>query len=265
MKTTMKGGLAAAVIALNLCVAAVASAQTETQTTAVRNFEIISVEGNSLVVRDQLGTRELTVPADFRFTVDGRSLAVSDLKAGMKGTATVTTTTTVRPVYVTTIKNGKVLSQVARSVVVREEDGTVRRFTQSEADARNVKLYMDGKPIQIDDLEKGDVLAATIVTAAAPEVLTTQQVDAVLANPDAPLAAPVETTVDADSQESPAAAEAAPEAATADTVAAPDSASPFEDLPKPYFKRPFFWLLVLVIAVAFVWVVGRRKVEKPLQ
>ena len=78
-------------------------AQTTT-TSRESNFEIIAVDGNYLVVRDQNGTRELTVPPDFRFTVDGKSLAVSDLHAGMKGTAVVTTTTTQRPVYVTTIK-----------------------------------------------------------------------------------------------------------------------------------------------------------------
>jgi hypothetical protein len=273
MKATINGGLAAAVIVLGLCVAVAASAQTTTTyATDVRNFEIISVDGNSLVVSDDLGTRELTVPADFRFNVDGKSLAVSDLKAGMKGTAVVTTTTTVRPVYVTTVKQGEVLSQVARSVVIREINGKTHRFTQTEADARNVKIFMDGKPVKISDLRTGDLLTVTIVTASAPEVLTAKEVEAVLVNPDAPVAEPhVETTVAADPQAPPAAVEAVPEAATvAETVestaaATPEHTSPFEDLPKPYFKHPFFWLLVLIIVAAFFWAVGRRKVKKPLQ
>ena len=54
------------------------------------------------------GTRELTVPDDFRFTVNGQQLSVQQLKLGMKGTATVTTRTTVTPVTVTEIKNGTV-------------------------------------------------------------------------------------------------------------------------------------------------------------
>ena len=86
---------------------------------------------------------------------------------------------------------------------------------------------------------------------------------------EAPVAEPVETPVDEGSQASPDAADAAPEAApapdTAGTAAAPESTSPFEDLPKPYFKHPFFWLLVLIIVVAFLWVLARRKVKKPLQ
>ena len=40
----------------------------------VRNFEVISVDGNKLVVRDQKGTQQYTVPDDFRFTVDGKKL-----------------------------------------------------------------------------------------------------------------------------------------------------------------------------------------------
>ena len=39
------------------------------------------------------GDYQYTVPDDFRFTIDGKKLSVSELKAGMKGTATVTTTT----------------------------------------------------------------------------------------------------------------------------------------------------------------------------
>ena len=95
-----------------------------------------------MVVRDQAGTRELTVPPDFRFTVDGKSLAVSDLHAGMKGTAVVTTTTTQRPVYVTTIKQGTVTYQTARSIQIKEDNGVVHKFTQSEIDKRGIQLYM---------------------------------------------------------------------------------------------------------------------------
>ena len=68
--------------------AAVTLAQTTTQT---KKFEVIAVEGNDLVVKLPEGTKELTVPEDFRFDVDGKSLSVHDLKPGMTGTATITT------------------------------------------------------------------------------------------------------------------------------------------------------------------------------
>ena len=95
--------------ALGLALVGAPLAQTTTNVD-VRNFEVISVDGDKLVVRDERGTNEYTVPADFRFTVDGKKMSVSELKAGMKGTATVTTTTTIKPVAVTEIRDGVVLS-----------------------------------------------------------------------------------------------------------------------------------------------------------
>src|SRR5215475_6578524 len=88
---------------------ALASAQQQTTTTETKRFEVIAVEGNDLVVRLPEGTRELTVPEDFRFTVDGQQMSVHDLKPGMKGTATVTTKTTLTPVTVTEVKSGTVM------------------------------------------------------------------------------------------------------------------------------------------------------------
>ena len=50
-----------------------ASAQTTTSVD-MGSFEVISVDGNKLVVRNEKGTHEYTVPNDFRFTVDGKQL-----------------------------------------------------------------------------------------------------------------------------------------------------------------------------------------------
>ncbi len=158
---------------------------TKTQKTDVFTFEVISVDGNNVVIKDSSGARELTVPDDFRFTVDGKPMSVHDLKAGMKGTAAVTTTTTTRPVYVTTVKKGTVVRQAGTSVWVKTDEGTTRKFTKSEIDARGIKIIMDGKPTRLVDLKAGDTLTATIVTPAPPEVLTEKEVQAVL---DAPLA-----------------------------------------------------------------------------
>ena len=96
------------IVALALAFAGAPLAQTTT-TQDVRNFEVISVDGNKLVARDQNGAGQFAVPDDFRFTVDGKKVPVSELKPGMKGTATITTKTTVTPVVVTEIKEGVVL------------------------------------------------------------------------------------------------------------------------------------------------------------
>ena len=73
--------LAAAVVCLT---AVVSAAQPSTSTsTATKTFEVLAVSGNTLDVKLPEGTRELTVPDDFRFTVDGQQLSVHDLKPGM--------------------------------------------------------------------------------------------------------------------------------------------------------------------------------------
>ena len=108
-----------AIGAIAICPAA--AQQTTTRETVV--FEIISVEGNTLVVRGAQGTREHIVPDDFRFIVDGKPLSVHDLKPGMKGAATITTTTTTRPVYVTEVRSGEVVDASGATVIVRGEKG----------------------------------------------------------------------------------------------------------------------------------------------
>ena len=101
--------LAAAVV----CLTAVGSlAQQTTTSTETKTFEVLAVDGNVLVVRLPEGTRELTVPDDFRFTVNGQQMSVRELTPGMKGTATITTRTTVTPVTVTEVKNGTVVRAI---------------------------------------------------------------------------------------------------------------------------------------------------------
>jgi len=154
--------------ALGICLVAVfvstVAAQTTT-TTEMKKFEVISVDGNQLVLRGVDGkSKEFTVPADFRFNVDGKMVAVNELKPGMKGMATITTTTTVKPVTVTEIKNGTVTQVVGNTIIVRLPDGTMKMFSQSDVDKRQAKIMKDGEPIMLSQLHANDTLTATIVT-----------------------------------------------------------------------------------------------------
>ena len=181
--TRNSGSLArlVAMLALGLAFAGTAVGQTTTSTD-VRNFEVISVDGNQLVFRDERGTNAITVPDGFRFTVDGKPLAIGDLKPGMKGTATVTTTATVVPVVVTEIKKGVVLSVGPASVTVKDDgDGLRKRFTQDQLNDRGIKIVKDGKVTHLSDVKAGDELVAMIVSKGPPVVVTEQEVQATLA------------------------------------------------------------------------------------
>ena len=166
--------------ALVCLTAAVTFAQTATSTTETKKFQIIAVDGNQLVVKLPEGTRELTVPDDFRFNVDGKMLSVHELKPGMSGTANVTTKTTTVPVTVTEVKDGIVTKALGTSIIVAT-DGGYKMFSQSDIDKRGVKIMRSGKPAQISDFRENDRLTATIITSKPPRVMTQKEVNATLA------------------------------------------------------------------------------------
>ena len=250
-----KVGIQMLVVLAAMVLAGAAHAQTTT-TTQTKSFEILSVDGNVLVIREPEGTREVTVPSDFRFTVDGKSLAVSDLKPGMKGTAKVTKTTIFRPVYVTEVKNVTVVKTLGGSVIVQAADGTFKMFSQGEIDQRAIGVFMDGKPMKIEDMQVGDRLTANIVTEGPPQTMSKTEVDVTLAKAAAGPAASggstskVTTTSTTTESASPAETPAGDTIATplADTTAAPAS-------------RPssLIWLGIIFLILVVVLVMRRRS------
>ena len=230
-------------VALGLAFTGAPLAQT-TSTVDVRKFEVIAVDGNKLVVRDDKGTEEYTVPDDFRFTVDGKQMSVSELKPGMKGTATVTTTTTIKPVVVTEMREGEVLRASSISMTVRTADGT-RRFTQGELDAKGIEIFKDGKPVRLSDIRRGDRLSATIITERPPVVLTEKEVQATLDEPTA----------------EPAPAKVAAAAAPAPAAPPPASATPPASQPAESSGLGLTWYVVIaaLLAVVVFVIVRRRK------
>jgi len=250
--------------ALGLAFVGAPLAQTTT-TADVRHFEVISVDGNKLVVRDERGTNEYTVPDDFRFTIDGRKMPVSELKAGMKGTATITTTTTIKPVVVTEVLEGEVLRASHSSVTVRHADG-VRRYTQAELDAKGVQIVKDGVTIRVADLRGGEKLTATIITNGPPTVLTEKEVQATLAESKAESTttkvaantSAAQPAVQAASPQPSGAQPAAP-AAPAAAPAQPSDAQPASRPAEPSGQGLMWYVIIAVVIAAALFVFMRRR------
>ena len=257
-------------------VTAVASRAKQTTTTSeTKSFEVIAVDGNDLVVRLPEGTRELTVPDDFRFTVNGQPLSVRELTPGMKGTATITTRTTVMPVTVTEVKNGTVMQRSGSSITVRTDQG-IKMFSEGELDKRGVKLVKDGRPAQLSDFREGDRLSATIITSKPPTVMTEKDVQATTvpaaAPPKAAARAPSATpTPSSSTTATPSSSTTAtPSSSTTTTqssspttgnsqTATPDQ--PVKTLPKTASSWPVLALAsVLSLAMGFALTIARRFV-----
>jgi hypothetical protein len=211
-------------------------------------YYVIAVDGNNVVLQEQSGkAKQYTLPDDFQLTVDSKPVAVADLTPGMHGTATIAATTEARPVYVTTVKMGTVVSQTGRSVTFKEESGAIHRFTQSEADERGMQIYIDNKLVRVSNLQPGDQINATVVSVGTPEILTAQSLDESLKA----------------AGEAAKAGEPAPEA-VAPAPATTAAAAPAEEKPSETTKQIWFWVLLVVIAAILVWMlVGNRKNAPP--
>ena len=259
--------LSRAIVTVALGLACAGAALAQTTTVETRNFEVISVDGNRLVVRDARGTQELTVPSDFRFTVDGKKMAVSELKPGMKGTAVVTTTTTIKPVVVTEIRRGVVLMVGQGSVTVRDEtDGLRKRFTQDQLNDRGLQIFKDGRAIGVSQLNKGDQITATVISRHPPVVVTEQDVQATLAQSQSKTeAASTKPESPPTQTDSTPAKTALPAVAVQPTapVATPQVVAAALPVPAPVESSgsgtPWYLLIALVVAAMLFFVVRRRK------
>ena len=257
----------AGVCAFGLGAGPAAAQQSQQRTREVRDFEVVSVDGNKVVVKGREGAKEYTVPEDFRFTVDGRSVSVHELKPGMKGTATITTTTTVKPVYVTEVRQGEVVRVAGSSIIVRGPDG-FKMFSEGDVEKRGVKIYKDGRPVQFSDLRAGDRLTATIVTEGTPQVLTDREVKATLsAAAETPVAAPEPSTAAPSTPEAspatPGASPATPEASTPATTPTPTTGTleqPATEVAETTSPMRLVLILgVILLAAILIWRWMRRS------
>ena len=258
MRATIRLALCSAAV---LCLTAAAASAQTTTTSETKKFQVISVEGNVLVVRLPEGTREMAVADDFRFNVDGKMLSVHELKPGMAGTATITTKTTVTPVTVTEVKNGTVMQNLGTSILVRTDDG-MKMFSQSDIDKRGIKIMRDGKPAEISDFRANDRLTATIVTSKPPRVMTEREVQATLAKSGGAGAGGAATGASpsgAGAASSAGAAKPGAASSAAPTSGAATSGGAARTLPKTASPLPIVGLAGLASLVAGLGLTLRRR------
>jgi len=156
------------------------------QTTTQRlEGTVLYVQGDTLVVKMADGTvREFHPQAGFTFNVDGKATPLSELKPGTKLVADVTTTEDTRVVVYEEVKSGKVVEKVGQTLVVRMQNGEVKKFTNVSSD---VTFTVDGKPMTIFEIKPGMNLDAHIITEKT-EIVTDRQIVASGAAPAAPAA-----------------------------------------------------------------------------
>ncbi len=145
---------------------------------------VVTTHGNNLVVKMADGTtRQFDVQEGFMFDIDGVPTAVGDLKPGTVLTAEVKTNREVLDVYTEEVRNGKVLERVGQTVIIRNEDGEVKKYHEVP---EGVQLTSNGKPITLWDLKPGMNVTATIVSTRE-EIVDEREV---MAMGTAPAAAP---------------------------------------------------------------------------
>lgn len=230
-------------VAVGVCLFGFAAGAVFAQTTATEtsSFEVLSVDGNKVVVREASGAKEYTVPDDFRFDVAGKQLSVHDLKPGMKGKATITTKTTTQPVYVTEVRKGTVKQVGASSVLIHTDKG-YQMYTQGDVSKRSIQILRDGKPVQLSELRAGDQLTATFVTEGPPKILTERQVQASLAAGD-PAKATTPTATKTESTAEGMASSPAPAATMAATGGQEGGGTPEAKLPTTASPLPLLGLI----------------------
>lgn len=150
-------------IVMVLLLITAAAAYAQKTTVEVKQGEVVGVYGNTLAYRAPDGTvKEVNVPSDFKFNVDGRQLTVAELQPGMKLTAVISTTTVPKTVTTTTIRNGEVV-KVAGSTLMYREGGQVKSVTVPSG----YKFVVDGAEKTVQSLTPGMRLSAEVVTTSS--------------------------------------------------------------------------------------------------
>lgn len=153
MKTLTK-----ALFLILVLVPAVALVAQET-TFEIRNGTVVATANDQLVVQLTDGNFELiAIPPGMTFNVDGKDIALADLKPGTKLTAEITTRTTPTQVRTTEIRNAEVMKVAGGNLWVKE-NGKIKTYNIPH----DFMFYIDGNAVPISELRPGQRLTAELV------------------------------------------------------------------------------------------------------
>ena len=181
-RRTYAVSLIAAVILSMICVAVDAQVKTKSSTssgqattqTQVERGEVVSVNGNDLVVKMEDGSlRHFTnVPESARVTVDGQELGIHDLKPGMKLQRTITTTTVPKTITTVQTVTGTVWHvSPPNYVTLRLEDNSTQRFKIPAGQ----KFTVNGQQTDAFGLREGMKISATKIVEVPSTVVEQQR------------------------------------------------------------------------------------------
>lgn len=190
----------------------------------VRAGKVIATEGNNLIIQMQDGKVEhFNVPADSKFTVDGKEVGIADLKPGTELSQSVITTTTPTTLRTTTTISGRVFAVNApTSVILTLPDGENRRYYIPEGQ----KINVGGQEMDAFALKPGMKIDAKVTQEVPEEDVEVRRGEVVgMAPPEE--AKPAEPATTAQNTQPTAPAQPAPEAAPAESKkeALPQTAS----------------------------------------
>ena len=125
---------------------------------------VVYVGGNDLVIKASDGKLlNYTVPSGVKFSTGGKQVSLSELKAGSKLTAPVTTGFDPQIVSSVSVVKGKVYA-------VTPPDGVTLLLSEGVKELAvpaGTSFMVDGKPLKVSDLKPDMMVEATIVTTAA--------------------------------------------------------------------------------------------------
>lgn len=173
-------------VAVALCVAGAAFAQTSTEVVHKSGTVLAKYDGTVVVKMDDGSVREFHPAPGKTVMVNGVPTGYDDLKVGTVLSADFVKTTKTVPVQMTEIKNATVVKVVGGSLLVQDANG----YKSYEVPS-GFKFLVNGKEMALQDLGPGMKLTATIVSKSTKTVSESEVKGIAGVAPAAPAPAPM--------------------------------------------------------------------------